>query len=134
MTRCRDARRARVHTPGGFHAFEHRWALAQAFAFQRDVGPQRIADRIHALAERLKAGLAAVPGVTLRTPRSAALSSGLVCFDVDTQPAPAVVEALAARKIVASVTPYAVEHVRLGVGIHLAEADVDAAVKAISAL
>ena len=123
-----------VHTPGGFHAFEHRWALAQAFDFQRDVGLQRIADRIHALAERLKAGLTAVPGVTLRTPRAAALSSGLVCFDVDGRPAPAVVEALAARKIVASVTPYAVEHVRLGAGIHLDEADVDAAVTAISAL
>jgi selenocysteine lyase/cysteine desulfurase len=123
-----------VHTPGGFHAFEHRWALAEAFGFQRAIGTERIADRIHDLAERLKAGLAAHPGVTLVTPRSGALSSGLVCLDLRGRRAPQVVDALAERGVVASVTPYAVEHVRLGVGVHLSDDDVDAAVRAVGAL
>ena len=54
-------------TPGGYHSFEHRWALADAFAFQRAIGKHRVAERVStALARRLKAGLARIPGVTAR--------------------------------------------------------------------
>ena len=35
-------------TPGGFHSFEHRWALADAFRFHAGIGKARIAKRIHA--------------------------------------------------------------------------------------
>ena len=121
-----------VHTPGGFHAFEHRWALAQAFGFQQAIGARRIADRIHALAARLRDGLAQAPKVKLVTPPD--LAAGLVCLDLQGMRARDAVAALARRRIVASVTPYAVEHVRLGAGIHLSERDVDAAVAAIRAL
>ena len=42
-------------TPGGFHSFEHRWALAEAFAFHRAIGKRRVADRTRELATDLKA-------------------------------------------------------------------------------
>jgi selenocysteine lyase/cysteine desulfurase len=130
-----DAPPGPTFTPGGFHAFEHRWALAEAFAFQRAIGRARVAARIHGLAARLKRGLAGLDRVRLVTPADASVSSGLVCFDVDGLPAPEAVRRLAREhRISASVTPYATEHVRLGCGLQVLEADVDAAVEAVRAL
>jgi selenocysteine lyase/cysteine desulfurase len=121
-------------TPGGFHSFEHRWALSEAFRFHSRIGPRRIEARVHALAARLKVGLAGLPQVRLRTPRDPRLSAGIVCFDVDGFEPREIVERLAARRIVASVTPYAHSYVRLGPGIVNSEADIDAAVSALRAL
>jgi selenocysteine lyase/cysteine desulfurase len=121
-------------TPGGYHSFEHRWALADAFAFQRAIGKARVAVRVRALASRLKDGLARVPGVTLVTPRSAQLSAGIVCLDVRGRSADDVVERLLREhRVVASVTPYATRYVRLGAGIWNDEEDVDAAIAALRA-
>src|SRR4051794_9072043 len=72
----------RTVTPGGFHSFEHRWALAQAFEFHRRLGPDRVARRIRELNRQCKAGLAAMPHVTLHTPPADDLSAGIVCFEV----------------------------------------------------
>jgi selenocysteine lyase/cysteine desulfurase len=122
-------------TPGGYHSFEHRWALREAFAFHRGIGKERVASRIHSLAGRLKAGLAGVPGVTLVTPRSASLSAGIVCLDLRGRTADAVVERLFAEHgVVASVTPYAERYVRLGPGLYSSEDDVEAAVAAVRAV
>ena len=121
-------------TPGGFHSFEHRWALADAFAFQRALGRARVAARVHALAARLKDGLAEQRRVRLLTPPAAALSSGLVVFDVEGLPADEAVARLARRGIVASVTPYALRAVRLGPGIVNTPAEIDRAVRDVAAL
>jgi selenocysteine lyase/cysteine desulfurase len=121
-------------TPGGFHSFEHRWALAEAFAFHEALGPARISSRVHALTRQLQAGLARVRGVRLRTPASASLSAGLVCFEVAGHSAEEVVGRLASRRIVASVTPYAARYVRLGPGIVNTPAEIDATVRAIASL
>jgi selenocysteine lyase/cysteine desulfurase len=121
-------------TPGGFHSFEHRWALPEAFRFHESIGRNRIAGRVRSLARRLQAGLSEVDGVRLRTPSSGTVSAGLVCFEVAGHDPEAVVHRLAARRIVASVTPYAQRYVRLGPGIVNTPADVDAAVRAISSL
>ncbi len=121
-------------TPGGFHSFEHRWALAEAFAFHESIGRARVEARIRTLASRLQAGLGDVRGVRLRTPSARALSAGLVCFDVEGRDPEDVVARLAAARIVASVTPYARRHVRLGPGIVNMVGDVDAAVRAGRAL
>ena len=121
-----------LFTPGGYHSFEHRWALADAFAWQSGLGRDKVAARIHGLAKRLKDGIA--DHVRLVTPRDAEVSSGLVCFDVDGMPPAQAVERLAEQKIRATVTPYADEHVRLGTSLHVDERDVDAAVGAIKAL
>jgi selenocysteine lyase/cysteine desulfurase len=127
--------RALAMTPGGFHSFEHRWALREAFEFRRQIGRQRAATRTHELAQRLKSGLQGVKGVRLVTPQPAALSSGLVCFDVANRDPADVVDRLYARaKIVASLTPYAERHVRLGPSILNSPAEIDDAVEAIHAL
>jgi selenocysteine lyase/cysteine desulfurase len=121
-------------TPGGFHSFEHRWALAEAFAFHEGIGRARVEARIRTLVARLREGLSGVPGVTVRTPGAASLSAGLVCFDVEGHDPAAVATRLAQRRSVASVTPYARRHVRLGPGIVNTSGDVVAAVRAIAAL
>ncbi|CAN5290485.1 aminotransferase class V-fold PLP-dependent enzyme [soil metagenome] len=119
-------------TPGGFHSFEHRWALAEAFAFHEAIGRQRVQARIRRLVARLQNGLADIRGVRLRTPASPAVSAGLVCFEIAGLDAAEVVSQLAARRIVASVTPYAERYVRLGPGIVNTDADVAAAVRAVT--
>ncbi len=130
-----DGASAATFTPGGYHSFEHRWALAEAFEFHSELGRTRVAERIRALATRLKEGLADIPRVRLATPMSPDVSAGIVCFDVDGLDASTAVDRLRAEhRVAASVTPYAVEHVRLGTGVWVDEADVDAAVKAISRL
>ena len=71
-------------TPGGFHPFEHRWALAEAFRFHLAIGKPRVTARIHELAQRCKQGLAAIGGkVKLRTPMADELSAGINCFEID---------------------------------------------------
>src|SRR6185436_17250644 len=117
-------------TPGGWHSFEHRWALAEAFARHPADAPQRIT----ALATQLKDGLATLPHVRLITPRDPAVSAGIVCFEVDGMDASTVVDRLEEQRIRASVTPYAVEYARLGTSLHVDEADVDAAVGSVKAL
>jgi isopenicillin-N epimerase len=100
-------------TPGGFHSFEHRWALDEAFKFHQTIGKSRVTQRIYALNQQLKQGLAAMRHVTLRTPMSQDFSAGIVCLEVDGMAPRAVVEKLRVRGIVGSVTPYATKYVRL---------------------
>ncbi|MCA3255447.1 MAG: aminotransferase class V-fold PLP-dependent enzyme [Alphaproteobacteria bacterium] len=104
---------AAMATPGGFKAFEHLWALAEAYRLHDALGKNRVANRTAELAGALKDGLAALPNVTLRTPRSAALSAGIVSFDVIGANPWDVVEALQAKQIYASVAPYRTPYVRL---------------------
>jgi selenocysteine lyase/cysteine desulfurase len=126
--------RAALFEPGGFHAYEHRWALAEAFGFHLDLGRRQVADRTHALATRLKDGLAAVPAVRLVTPRDPELSAGIVCLDAGSRNPGEVAAELRRQGILASVTPYAEPYLRLGPSIVTSEDDVDAAVAAVRAL
>jgi selenocysteine lyase/cysteine desulfurase len=121
-------------TPGGFHSFEHRWALAEAFRFHGRIGKQRVETRIHALNRRLKAGLAGMSHVTVITPRADALSAGIVVFSVDRLSPGAVVAGLRRRGIVATVTPYDPPHARLAPGLLNTPAEVDRVLAAIRAL
>jgi isopenicillin-N epimerase len=66
-----------MNTPGGFHSFEHRWALPAAFAFQSDIGRADIEGRIHELNTQLKQGLKKIPRVRLHTPMAPGLSAGI---------------------------------------------------------
>jgi isopenicillin-N epimerase len=121
-------------TPGGFHSFEHRWALPEAFAFHERIGRARITSRIHELTKQCKEGLADNPKVTLHTPKSEALSAGLICFEVKGIPAADVIKRLAARKIVGSVTPYATEYARFSVGILNTPEEVDTVLREVRSL
>jgi selenocysteine lyase/cysteine desulfurase len=70
-------------TPGGFHAFEHQWAMGTAFAMHEAMGRARVAARIRTLNDQLKASLAENRKVRVHTPKSGELSAGLVAFEVD---------------------------------------------------
>jgi selenocysteine lyase/cysteine desulfurase len=121
-------------TAGGYHDFEHRWALADAFAMRTQIGRGRAVERTVEQASRLKDGLAGLDGITVVTPTSPELSAGIVCVDVRGMlPANAVAE-LRTRGIVASATPYRVSYLRLGPSIATTPEQVDAAVTAISEL
>jgi selenocysteine lyase/cysteine desulfurase len=118
-------------TPGGYHSFEHRWALAEAFTFASTLGRPRVAGRVTELASALKAGLAGVAGVDVHTPTAPELSAGIVCCEVEGVPAVQAVERLRAAKVAASVTPYAEALLRLGPSIVNDEADVERAIAAV---
>ena len=124
----------RMMTRGGYHSFEHQWALADAFKLHEQLGKRRVQDRIHVLNRRLKEGLRKINTVRLFTPMSEQLSSGITCFMVGSVPAQTVVDKLFERKIVGSVTPYKASYARLTPGLMNSEAEVDKALEAVRAI
>jgi isopenicillin-N epimerase len=124
----------RRFSPGGFKPFEHQWALAEAFGLHQEIGRQRIERRTHALARRLKEGLAGLPRVRLHTPLSAELSSGIVCFEVAGLSPEAVIDRLRAKQIVATTTPYATRYARLTPSLYNTEGEVDAVLAELAEL
>lgn len=122
------------NTPGGYQAFEHRWAATEAFAFHQAIGPDRVAARTQELATRLKDGLADVGGVRLVTPRDPGLSAGLVCVEVARGDPSELVRQLRDARIVASLTPYRETYVRFGTSIVTTPDQADAAVEAVAEL
>ena len=121
-------------THGGYHAFEHQWAAADAFDLMGRIGRDRVATRTTEQATRLKEGLAEVTGVRVVTPMAPEVSAGIVCLEVPgLMPANAVLE-LRDSGIVASATPYAVSYLRLGPSIATTPEQVDAAVAAVAEL
>lgn len=121
-------------TPGGFHSFEHRWALDQAFHFHQALGKSRVTRRIQDLNDQLKQGLAAMRRITLHTPLSHDLSAGIVCFEVAGMSPDHVVAELRRKGIVASVTPYATQYARMAPGLLNSEAEIETLLKEIRTL
>lgn len=100
-------------SPGGFHAFEHRWSLDTAFHFHREIGKSRIQKRTYYLNTVLKQELKQMSHVTLHTPVSPELSAGINCFEVDGLGPDEIVNKLHEKHIVASTSPYRVSYARL---------------------
>jgi selenocysteine lyase/cysteine desulfurase len=121
-------------TPGGFHSFEHRWALGEAFTFHQTIGKARVTQRIYELNQQMKQGLAKMPHVTLRTPMSQDLSAGIVCFEVAGMTPRHVIERLRQRKIIGSVTPYATQYARLAPSLLTSTEDIEQTLKEILTL
>ena len=124
----------RMMTRGGYHSFEHQWALNTAFELHEQLGKRRVQDRIHALNRQLKEGLRKIANVRLITPMGEQLSSGITCFMVGSLPAQIVIDRLFEKKIVGSVTPYKASYARLTPGLTNSEAEVDRAVEAVRAI
>lgn len=125
----------RLATPGGYHSFEHRWSVPEAFAFHQQIGRSRIAARINEQATRLKAGLAEIPTVTVATPADPELSAGLVmCSHATLAPFQAVRALRTDHKIVASVTPYDNPYLRFAPSIVTTPEQVDQVVQAMAKL
>jgi selenocysteine lyase/cysteine desulfurase len=122
------------NTPGGYHSFEHRWAVAEAFRFHLDVGKAAVAQRTREQATQLKSGLADVGGIEVVTPADPALSAGIVCVSTDAVAPAGVVSALADRQIAASITPYRESYLRFGPSIVTAPDEVDAVIDAMREL
>ena len=121
-------------TPGGFHSFEHRWALGEAFRFHQEIGKDRVEARIHGLNSLAKDALAEMPHVRLITPRSPGLSAGIVAFEVEGRATDAVVAHLHARGITGSSSPYPVSVPRVAPSALNTEAEVARTVEAIAEL
>lgn len=118
-------------SPGGFYAYEHQWAMQDAFDFQRQIGRTRVARRIEELNGVCKEELVKIPHVKLHTPRDPALSAGIICFEVAGLTPQAVVNKLLERHIIASISPYATPYARLSFGIMNTPEEVEVTLKAV---
>ena len=125
---------ARLVSPGGFKAFEHQWAMPEAFAFHQSIGRKRIADRVAALSTQCKEGLARMSHVKLHTPRAPELSAGIDCFEVAGVAPETAVHKLLEEKVIASASPYKTSYVRLAPSLVNDEQQVDQALRAVYAL
>jgi selenocysteine lyase/cysteine desulfurase len=121
-------------TQGGFHAFEYEWALPAAFEFHKQIGRKNVTNRIHALNDQCKEGLAAMRHVRLHTPRGNKLSAGLVCFEIEGMRSGDVVKKLLERGIVASTAPYREAYARLAPSLLNTPEEIDTTLRRIREL
>jgi selenocysteine lyase/cysteine desulfurase len=108
---------AKFVSPGGFLAFENVLGIKAAVDLHRTIGRDRIADRVRELNAAFREGAAAIPGVTLHTPRDPELSGGISCFEVRGLEPDAVAERLSERRIRTTSSPYKASYARVGAGI-----------------
>ena len=73
---------ATIMTPGGYHAFEHRWALGKAFELHLQLGKADVQARIHQLNDALKQRLREHKAIELVTPLSSEHSAGFTFFRI----------------------------------------------------
>lgn len=123
-----------LHSPGGFHAFEHRWALPEAFKFAGEIGRDRIHQRTTELSTRLKKGIMEIPKIKLHTPLDPALSAGINAFEIGSLSAAEAVQAFHERNIVASSSPYRVSYARLTPCVINTEEEVDRCLEALASI
>jgi selenocysteine lyase/cysteine desulfurase len=121
-------------SPGGFHSFEHRWALPEAFKLHLQLGKANVQKRIHQLNQQTKQGLEKMSHVKLYTPASNELSSGLVCFDVNGMKPETVVKTMHNKGIIMSNTPYRVSYARFAPSLLNNEQEIELALAEIQAL
>ena len=127
---AQDPTFAGTMTPGGFHAFEHRWALRKAFEFHLLLGKDRVQARIHYLNRYLKERLDGVKGVDLATPMSEELSAGFTFFKVPKMESTVVEKIMFENKIVVSATNRdAGPIVRMAPGLLNSTQEIDGAVE-----
>jgi len=88
-------------TPGGYHAFEHRWALDEAFKLHLQLGKADVEARIHALNSYLKQHLQQRSQIELVTPLSPALSAGFTFFRVKGKDSDKIAAHLMANRVIA---------------------------------
>ena len=72
-------------TPGGYHAFEHRWAVDEAFKLHLQLGKADVQARIHQLNSYLKQRLREHANIELVTPLDPQFSAGFTFFRVKGQ-------------------------------------------------
>ncbi|SDU98362.1 pyoverdine-tailoring periplasmic protein PvdN [Pseudomonas mucidolens] len=95
-----DTNFATTMSPGGYHAFEHRWALNEAFKLHLQLGKAEVQARIHGLNSYLKERLQAHRQIELVTPTSPELSAGFTFFRVKQQDSDKVAAYLMENRVV----------------------------------
>jgi len=100
----------------------------------RTIGRPAIAARIAELNGAFRDGAAAIPGVTLHTPRDPALSGGISCFEVRGLTPGQVVGRLAEKKIRTTTSPYRVSYARVCGGIINKPEEIDLVLREIRTL
>jgi len=123
-----------LHSPGGFHSFEYRWALNKAFDFHMEIGKSRVWERTRDLSTLLKQQLSEIKGITLHTPLDPALSAGINCFEINGVAPDDWLKRLTAAGIVASTTPYKTVYCRVTPCIVNNEEEVNTVVKVIEGM
>ena len=115
-----------VMTPGGYHAFEHRWAADEAFKLHLQLGKADVQARIHALNSYLKKQLVAQPQIELITPMSPELSAGFTFFRIKGRDSDEVAAYLMKNRVIAdAVHRDAGPVVRTAPGLLNTEAEID---------
>lgn len=95
-----DTNFATTFSPGGYHAYEHRWALDEAFKLHLQLGKAEVQQRIHSLNTYLKDRLQARPNIELVTPANPQLSAGFSFFRVKGQDSDKVAAYLMRNRVV----------------------------------
>jgi len=114
--------------------FDHRWSLPEALRLHLELGKATVQQRIHELNTLTKEGLLEVSVVTLHTPLSQELSSGMVCFDYQDLEPGDVVEGLYARGIISSTTPYRGSYARFAPSLINNEEEIERSLAALASL
>jgi selenocysteine lyase/cysteine desulfurase len=125
---------AKFVSPGGFLPYENLLGVKAAVEFHRSIGRDQIAARVRELNAAFREGAAAIPGVTLHTPRDPEVSGGLSCFEVRGIKPEEVAERLSEKKIRTSSSPYKVSYARVGAGIMNFPEEIDTVLREIRAL
>ena len=113
-------------TPGGYHSFEHRWALNEAFKLHLQWGKADVQARIHALNSYMKKRLQTHPQIELVTPLSPELSSGFSFFRVKGKSCDKIAAWLMQHRVIADAVERDVGPViRTAPGLLNTEAEVD---------
>ncbi|CAH0320539.1 Isopenicillin N epimerase [Pseudomonas sp. Bi123] len=113
-------------TPGGYHSFEHRWALNEAFQLHLQWGKADVQARIHTLNSYMKKRLQAHPQIELVTPLSPELSSGFSFFRVKGKSCDKIAAWLMQNRVIADAVERDVGPViRAAPGLLNSEAEVD---------
>ncbi|MCQ2996655.1 aminotransferase class V-fold PLP-dependent enzyme [Pseudomonas syringae] len=124
---------ATIMTPGGYHAFEHRWALGKAFELHLQVGKAAVQSRIHELNSYLKERLMEHQKIELVTPLSPDYSAGFTFFRVKGQDVDKVAAALTANRIIVDAVDRDVGPVvRMAPGLLNTEQEVDRAMTVLT--
>ena len=119
---------ATIMTPGGYHAFEHRWAMGKAFELHLQLGKADVQSRIHQLNDRLKERLLEHKQIQLVTPRSSEFSAGFTFFRIKDRDPDAIAAYLVDNKVMSDAVNRDVGPViRLAPGLLNDEQEIDRA-------
>jgi selenocysteine lyase/cysteine desulfurase len=118
-------------SPGGFHCFEHRWAVTAAVEYFEQIGKDAVFARIRELSDSLKRGLKTIAGVRVITPQSCEFSAGLVCFEIAGHGSHVVCSELEKRRILCSPAPYKKSFCRFSPFIYNSMDDIFKAIEAV---